>query len=262
MAMSASPNKNLKIGIVGFGNLGQFLAETMIKQGHSIHATSRSDYSDLCIRLGIVFFRDTDAFLEADSDVILLCTSILSLSNVLESMPLKSIRRPVLFADVLSVKEHPKDVLLQVVPEDCDILCTHPMFGPRSGKDGWKGLAFMYDKVRLRDEATCSKFLNVFRTEGCKMLEMTSEEHDRLAAKSQFLAHTIGRTLSEMGIKSTCIDTKSFETLLQLEESSGQDSEDLYKGLLTYNRFAKQELKNLVDAIQKVRDRFFEEEEH
>ena len=35
-----------------------------------------------------------------------------------------------------------------------DILCTHPMFGPDSGKGVWTGLNFMYEKVRIgEDEA-------------------------------------------------------------------------------------------------------------
>ncbi|GFQ07133.1 arogenate dehydrogenase 1 chloroplastic [Phtheirospermum japonicum] len=33
--------------------------------------------------------------------------------------------------------------MLQVLPRDSDVLCTHPMFGPESGKDGWKDLSFM-----------------------------------------------------------------------------------------------------------------------
>ena len=45
------------------------------------------------------------------------------------------------------------------------MLCTHPMFGPESGKDGWKGLNFMYEKVRIRNEAICSSFLQIFESE-------------------------------------------------------------------------------------------------
>ena len=30
-----------------------------------------------------------------------------------------------------------------------DILCTHPMFGPDSGKGSWQGLNFMYEGVRV-----------------------------------------------------------------------------------------------------------------
>ncbi|KAM7266543.1 hypothetical protein ACFE04_004440 [Oxalis oulophora] len=53
----------------------------------------------------------------------------------------------------------------QVLPENSDLLCTHPMFGPESGKNGWQGLTIVYEKVRVKDEATCSTFLNIFQSE-------------------------------------------------------------------------------------------------
>lgn len=58
--------------------------------------------------------RDMGAFLESDNEVIIISTSILSLSRVVESIPFHCLKRPTLFVDVLSVKEHPKDVLLRV----------------------------------------------------------------------------------------------------------------------------------------------------
>lgn len=251
--MSNSPS--LKIGIVGFGSFGQFLAKTMIKQGHTLTATSRADYSHTCLQLGIQFFRDVRTFIEANNDVILICTSILSFSKVLSSMSFGCLKKPTtLFVDVLSVKEHPRELLLRVLPEESDILCTHPMFGPESGKNGWNNLNFMYDKVRMRDEATCSNFLHIFASEGCKMLQMSCEEHDKIAAKSQFITHTIGRTLAEMDIESTPIDTKGFQTLTQLKNTTMRDSFDLYSGLFVHNRFAKQELENLQRALDKVKE--------
>ncbi|XVF04695.1 hypothetical protein REPUB_Repub05bG0107100 [Reevesia pubescens] len=252
---SSLPSQTLKIGIVGFGSFGQFLAKTIIKQGHTVRATSRTDYCQLCDQLGISFFRDVLAILEADNDVILICTSILSLSEVLNSMPLHCLKRQTLFVDVLSVKEHPRNVLLQVLPEKMDVLCTHPMFGPESGKNGWKDLVFMYDKVRVRDEATCSNFLHIFESEGCRMMEMSCEEHDKLAARSQFLSHAIGRILSEMGIESTSINTKSFETLVKLKENTTNDSFDLFRGLFIHNRFAQQELMNLEHSFEMVKQK-------
>lgn len=47
----------LKIGIIGFGNFGQFIAKGMRRQGHSVLATSRSDYSEYCEQNGIQFVR-------------------------------------------------------------------------------------------------------------------------------------------------------------------------------------------------------------
>ncbi|KAK6786533.1 hypothetical protein RDI58_015058 [Solanum bulbocastanum] len=255
---SSSQPKPLRIGIIGFGPFAQFLAKTMMKQGHFIRVTSRSDYSELCANLGILFFRDIGAFLESDNEVIMISTSILSLSRVVEPIPFNCLKRPTLFVDVLSVKEHPKDVLLRIMPEECDLLCTHPMFGPESGKDGWANLTFMYDMVRIRDQSLCSSFLHIFSSEGCKMLEMTCEEHDRLAAQSQFLTHTIGRILSEMGVEPTPIDTKGFQKLVQVKESSVKDSFDLFSGLFIYNRFARQQMKNLEVALEKTKEKLQE----
>jgi arogenate dehydrogenase (NADP+) len=64
----------------------------------------------------ILCCRDVRTFIEANNDVILICTSILSFSEVLSSMPLASLMKPTtLFVDVLSVKEHPRELLLQVL---------------------------------------------------------------------------------------------------------------------------------------------------
>ncbi|KAL0401134.1 UNVERIFIED_CONTAM: Arogenate dehydrogenase 1, chloroplastic [Sesamum latifolium] len=267
--MSSSSQNYLKIGIIGFGPFAQFLVKTMIKQGHSITATSRSDYNDLCNQLGVSFFRDMNAFLESNNDVILLSTSILSLSQVIKSLPLNCLRKPTLFVDVLSVKEYPRDLMLQVLPSDSDVLCTHPMFGPESGRHGWKDLSFMYDKVRITNEATCSSFLQIFASEGCKMMEMTCEEHDKLAARSQFLTHTIGRVLAEMKVEPTPIDTKGFQKLVEVsankdymqKESTSRDSFDLFSGLFVHNRFAQQQLREVELAFETVKQQLLREDE-
>lgn len=50
--------------------------------------------------------------------------------------------------------------------------------------------------------------LQFFRDEGCNMVEMTCEEHDRQAASTQFITHTVGRILGAMELKSTEINTR------------------------------------------------------
>lgn len=52
--------------------------------------------------------------MEMNHHVILLCTSILSLSEVVKAIPFQSLKTQTLFVDVLSVKEYPREVLLQV----------------------------------------------------------------------------------------------------------------------------------------------------
>ncbi len=104
------------------------------------------------------------------------------------------------------LQAYPKDLMLRVLPQDADILCTHPMFGPVSGRRSWEGLNLMYERVRVpagRPDrlARCEAFLDAFRRQGCRMVEMTCEEHDKLAARTQFITHTVGRTLSGMEVR-------------------------------------------------------------
>ncbi|MCO5560171.1 hypothetical protein L7F22_013779 [Adiantum nelumboides] len=252
--------KRLKIGLVGFGNYGQFLAKRMVRQGHIVLAYSRSDYSEVARRMKVQFFRDADDFCEEHPEVIVLCTSILSTEAVIQAFPVQRLRRNTLVVDVLSVKEFPKNLLLQVLPTDFDVLCTHPMFGPESGKGNWDGLPFVYEKVRVGKggrEKRCDKFLNIFTREGCRMVEMSCEEHDRHAASSQFITHTVGRILGKLALNWTPINTKGYETLLDLVNNTAGDSFDLYYGLFMYNTNATEELDRLELAFDSLKKQLF-----
>ncbi|KAL5547731.1 hypothetical protein UlMin_002962 [Ulmus minor] len=255
-----SSNK-LKIAIIGFGNFGQFLAKTFLRQGHSVLAHSRSDYSRIAREIGVSFFSDPDDLCEQHPEVILLCTSIISTELVLKSLPLQRLKRSTLFVDVLSVKEFPKSLLLNSLPGYFDIVCTHPMFGPESGRGGWNGLCFVYEKVRLGEEESrisrCERFLEIFAANGCRMVEMSCVEHDRLAAETQFITHTIGRVLEALKLDSTPINTKGYEALLDLVENTAADSFDLYYGLFMYNKNALEMLERLDLAFEALKKLLF-----
>lgn len=161
------------------------------------------------------------------------------MEKVLDSFPVQRLRRSTLLVDVLSVKVFPKVLMLNRLPPTVDILCLHPMFGPESGKGSWNGLPLVYDKVRIgtdpNRERRCAAFLAAFESEGCRMVEMTCEEHDKLAASSQFITHTVGRMLGRMILPDTPINTKGYESLLSLVNNTNKDSFDLYYGLFMYN---------------------------
>lgn len=250
-------DSKLKIAIIGFGNFGQFLAKTIVKQGHRVLAYSRSDYSRAAKEIGVEYFNDADDLCEEHPEVILLCTSILSTEKVLRSLPLHRLRRSTLFADVLSVKEFPRSLFLQVLPKDFDILCTHPMFGPDSGKNGWGGLPFVFDKVRVGSDPSRTTraeiFLNVFRNAGCRMVEMTCDDHDKHAAGSQFITHMMGRVLEKLGLENTPINTKGYESLLNLVDNTARDSFELFSGLFLYNKNAMEQLDRMDWAFEMVK---------
>jgi len=161
--INALKSNPLKIGIVGFGRFGQFIAKTFAKHGQVV-ATSRSDYTDVANAMGVKYvpLHDIQAFLNENLDVIVLATSIVSFEQTVRSLApelREYIQRQSALAsssscapmivDVLSVKEHPREIMLDLLPKECDILCTHPMFGPDSGKNGWDGLRFVYERTRV-----------------------------------------------------------------------------------------------------------------
>ncbi|XP_022714796.1 arogenate dehydrogenase 2, chloroplastic-like [Durio zibethinus] len=252
---------SLKIAIVGFGNFGQFLSKTFRRHHHTLLAHSRTDYTDVANQLGVSFYSDPNDLFEQHPDVVLLSTSILSTETLLQQLPFQRLRRNTLFVDVLSVKEFPRNLFLKYLPSDFDILCTHPMFGPESGKNTWAGLPFVYDKVRIGNEESrvkrCEKFLRIFEKEGCRMVEMSCMEHDKYAAGSQFVTHTMGRVLEKFGLESSPINTKGYETLLNLVENTKGDSFDLYYGLFMYNQNAMEQLERLDMAFESIKKLLF-----
>ena len=135
------------------------------------------------------------------------------------------------------------------------------MFGPDSGKDSWQDLPLVYDKVRIGVDDSraerCASLLRFFELQGCRMVEMSCEEHDRQAASSQFITHTVGRMLGTMELAETTISTKGFDSLMSLVDNTYHDSIDLYYGLFIYNENASAELARLELAFDQVKGQLF-----
>jgi arogenate dehydrogenase (NADP+), plant len=284
--LSALRSKPLTIGIIGFGRFGQFIARTFAKHGRVV-VTSRSDYTEVADAMGAKYvpLDDPTSFLAEDLDIVILATSIVSFESTVQKLVptlkkyVESGNKGPLVVDVLSVKEHARRIMLDQLPEECDILCTHPMFGPDSGKNGWHNLNFVYEKTRVDkvvfdpdDEGTIDtqendndhdtfrdnsgavhsihedneahieamdrieRFLSIWEEEGCRMVPMSCKSHDEYAANSQFITHLMGRILGAQGLSKTPIDTKGFESVLKLIDSTTADSFDLFYGLYKYNQ--------------------------
>ncbi len=243
-----------KIGIVGFGRFGQFLGQKFANYG-SVFATSRGDYAAVAHAINVTFCKTVDEMLSNNLDILIISTSILSFESIMEGLP-KHKMRGMLVVDVLSVKVHAKAVMKKLLPADCDILCTHPMFGPDSGKYTWKNLPFVYESVRIIQKERCASFLDIFFAEGCKMVELSCEAHDAYAAGSQFITHFTGRMLGELKaeskLSSTPINTRGFETLLELVDNTCRDSFDLFYAIFKYNPNSSEQLTILNEAFGKV----------
>ena len=175
---------------------------------------------------------------------------------------------------------------MEHLPPECDILCTHPMFGPDSGKNGWQNLNFVYEKTRIDQLVLDSsadiqsesfvnmtggfhsihedseahvegvdrieRFLSIWEEEGCRMVPMSCAEHDSFAANSQFITHLMGRILGNQGLAPTPIDTMGFQSVLKLIDSTTADSFELFYGLYKYNQNSMDTIVHLQSAMADV----------
>jgi arogenate dehydrogenase (NADP+), plant len=89
------------------------------------------------------------------------------------------------------------------------------------------------------------------------MVEMPCEEHDAHADGTQFLTHTVGRTLALLRLEATPVDTRGYETLLRLVDNTCSDSFDLYNGLFMYNKSSTELLNRLEWALDSVKRKLF-----
>ena len=261
---TASSKLPFVIAIFGFGNFGQFLGRAFKNlRGSEVRlvAASRTDYSSL----GICdqFYPSASALLEGETnlDVLLFCVSIKSLESVISGFPfgLLGPRTP-LVVEVCSVKQLPKAILHKYVPANLSIFLTHPMFGPNTAgvdKDSsWQGKRMIYDfsllnpsryqttpatetkqgesQVKTPAQIQAKEFLNLFSARQATMVELNCEEHDALAAKTQFLTHFLSQSLKPMLID-TQVDTTSYNRLKDTLGLVRGCSTDLYHGLYLYN---------------------------
>lgn len=211
----------MKVAIVGHGRFGKTL-ERLIK-----------DDFDL-----IILRRKDDPSLIKNADVIFYCVPISLFEGVVKSH-LKHLNEKQLVIDVLSVKVHPKRVLERCLKNtEIQAILTHPMFGPDSSKAGFEGLPIMLNRFRA-DKDKYSFWKNYFSKKGLKVVEMTPEDHDKLAASSQGLTHFVGRVLEEYGLKSTPIDTLGAKKLLEVMDQTCNDNVRLFRDLQTYNPYTK-----------------------
>ena len=174
-----------------------------------------------------------------------------SFESVLRSMAPSDLRGK-LIVDVCTIKGEPKTLLSELVPEDADILCTHPMFGPESAPSSWQAQPFVYEQVRVSDYARAHKFLNIFEAERCAMVEMSAELHDQYALEPQFVTHLVGRVLAEQHLKSTPIDTAGFKHAQALANSAVNDSFDLFFALYKHTEGAAERLASVREAVAHV----------
>ncbi|HEX8932194.1 MAG TPA: prephenate dehydrogenase/arogenate dehydrogenase family protein [Patescibacteria group bacterium] len=213
-----------KITIIGYGRFGKTLAK-LLKDDFELVIYTRKGKISL-----------KKAY---ESEVIFYAVPIASFEEVIQSHQ-KYFKKDHLLIDVLSIKIHPAQIFTKYLKDKTtQALLTHPMFGPDSSKNGFVDLPIILDQFRT-DNQNYQFWKNYFINKKLLVIEMSPDEHDKLAADSQGLTHFIGRLLEGVNMQKTIIDTVGATKLLEVKEQTCNDTWELFTNLQHYNPYTKQ----------------------
>lgn len=239
------------VGLIGFGRFGKVLAN-ILQKGFDIRAFDPSPISTF----SAVEFTGLESVLREDN--IFVAIPIRHFEALINQIaPTLGSGKTVI--DVCSVKIHPVAVMEKTLPNSVGIIGTHPMFGPDSYRSNNRLRMMMHNTRDVHSQFGFWK--RFFADQGIQVLEMSPDEHDRLAAQTQGVTHFLGRMLKDYGIRKTAIGTQGFEDLLDLVDQTCNDTWELFTDLQLYNPYTKSMIENLKSATIVI-DEKLKEEEH
>lgn len=224
------------LGIVGLGNFSKFFIPHLRNHFESITVfDTKESFSNDAENLNLIAGSLEDVLAK---ELIILAIPVQYLEDFLITSG-KLINPNAVVLDVSSVKMKPMALMEKYLPNTCEIVGTHPLFGPQSGKNGIKGLNFVICPHRQKID-TLKYLYKIFENKlELRVLERTVEEHDKQMAYVQGITHFIGRALNRMDIPDVEQKTPAYQYLLDIKRNLGGDSWDLFLTIENENSCAK-----------------------
>lgn len=233
----------MKLGVYGLGRFGAFWAGELSRVA-PVCGYSRRKKSDLPVSIELVSEEEL-----CRSDVVVLCVAISAMEEVCRRIaPLLGPRTLVM--DTCSVKVYPVSVMERELGGEVEIVGTHPMFGPDSGRDGLAGLPLVYAPRRISPDRD-SKLRDLFASLKLKLVEMSPDEHDRDAAYTQGITHFLGRVLQDLNLESSEIATLGYNKLLEIVEQTCNDPVQLFIDLQRFNPHTHEMRESLKSSLER-----------
>ena len=228
----------MEIGIVGFGRFGRFAAEILGKD----FPVSVFDRRPLSGQSGGRFAPLREV---ACKPCLLLCVPISQMERICRRLaPLLSPGQLVM--DTCSVKEEPLGLMLDLFPKSVEVLGTHPLFGPETGRHGIAGLELVLCPGRGNRVGKVKQYLETLEL---KVTVTTATEHDRAMARTQALFHFLAQGFSRMHVGPDTLATPGPAQLFRAFRDVRADSRQLFRDLQQVNRFAPAQRKKLIDSL-------------
>ncbi len=229
------------LGIFGLGAFGTFMARHLAPY-YRLLGTDRNPPADAAD------LRIAPPEEVAAADIVVFAVPLDALEEAARAAA-PHIRPGALVVDVTSVKVRPLAILKDAIPEHADLLGTHPLFGPQSGKNGIASLRIALCPVRIAPDRyyrVCDFLTDEFRL---LVLKTDPDSHDREMAKVQAMTHFMSRALREIGLEPSPMATKAYEKLQEFASIVLSDSWDLFLTIEKGNPYADDLRKRLVAEL-------------
>ena len=236
------------VGIIGFGRFGRVLSN-ILQKGFGIKAYDPKPIGEF----SGVEFTDLESILK--EKVIFVAVPIRHFESLVKEIS-PHLSEGTTIIDVCSVKTHPAKIMENNLPENIGIIATHPMFGPDSFISNNRLKMMMNNTRDAHNQFNCWR--QFFKDQGIHVMEMSPDQHDRMAAQTQGVTHFLGRMLKEYGIRKTTIDTQGFRDLLDLVDQTCNDTWELYTDLQLYNPYTDDMINKLKLATASLDNRLKE----
>jgi prephenate dehydrogenase len=219
-----------KVAIIGCGQFGRFMAKHLAPYVEVVPVDEK-----------------TDAVVVASCQAVIFAVPFSALPIAVKRIA-PFVQSGTVVFDVTSVKQKPLALLNRYFRKH-QVIGTHPVFGPQSGKEGIRDLPIVLCNISANQHtyATIKRFLR--EKLGLHIIEQTPKEHDHQMAHVQALTHFIGRALVNLDVQSYATNTQSYKHLLELRDLLQFDSWELFETIQTTNVEAKRVRKKLLQEL-------------
>ncbi len=237
-----------ELGIIGFGQFGQFMAQHLAPF-FDVTVFDNADLQTEAEKLGVNW---SDFETAASKKIVIFAVPLTAFETVL-NRAVPFLQTDAMCFDVCSVKIKPLELMREILPETVEIIGTHPLFGPQSGREGIAGMRVALCPLRTDKSEQIKRFL--VEKLNLKVFEKSPEEHDKEMAHVQALTHFVARALDELHVIDSELATVSYEELMKAARLVSEDSWELFQTIQKGNPFAENKRKTFINKLIEIETR-------
>lgn len=221
------------VGVIGFGRFGELLAALMKKDFSITIVEQNAERKQAAQAAG---YNVAELKNIASLDILIFAVPISAIEKTLIEAS-RYVSENQLVLDICSVKVYPANAMKKYMSH-CQLIATHPMFGPDSASNGLSGLQVAICPL-TSDEDNTQLIVDFWQKLGVTIIMTTPEAHDKDAAYSQAFSYSVAKIILGADIGKVKLRTRSFDALMKVAELSANDSDQLFHDMLYYNPYYK-----------------------